>query len=756
MTNTNQGNFLSFLRNTADADSATYNEAIIAANLALGGTATHFNGAFIELCENITGESYNSLPEAQNGLAAYYNVPRFGDVGGVIGNYLEHDFASKGTLPTGFSMSSGDAEFSDSGIRLSGSNSIFRDIDGTETYIDLSKPGFLIIVFTPREMPNSSVDDWLIGINNGSTSQPQLAARIYRDSGGGAHKPRLFFQPGTAPNASTYGELEAQVGVPMFCAVTWTDDAHVSIYTDDGGIDRHYDEIGPITNDGTLDKITVGDDHNGGANFIGTVNKIVVGYKDLELTLPEVVRFSFIEGDFPILIEGQSYQSQIYDSNQSGTPVGHQSAMLEASKHLPANNKIYLVNGAYSGSALLKSSASDDNWWLDNTQGDLIAGNRQELSEANEVLDGLQPRAVWWAQYQGDVFDIASGATTIEDYKAGLEWKIARWQEQFNDNVIILLEIPGGRNEAVSDETDEAHQSMREAYIDVVNNSSANVIRMEGYDIPYADTTGHPTDAGQVTRCARAIRRIFRENGTIDSSGISYGPNILTKGGFNLGTGWTQGGYVVSGSAATGFVTDNYAEVEADTTYEVTFTISNYVSGSVRVLLYGTGSAGVGTTRSSDGTFTQEITVPAAGAGSAYATIQVISAFTGDIDLASFTVKKKQTQGTVGPAYASGSASGSTILINITHDTGTDINNPTSFEGFKVFKPNGDELTITNVTRSDADTISINMAANITDLSVTVKYPYGALEGVDQVNLVYDNSDEAMPLQSFTVTLPVT
>lgn len=666
---------------------------------------------------------------------------------------LVHDFTSDNSLPTGFSLDSGSEIYSEAGLVLDGSQYFSKAIDGTESYIDFSKPSFLLVVFNPAELP--AVDQWLASFNNGSTSTPQIAMRVYRNSGGGTNTPRMFVYPGSGDTTSSYGELKAQLGVPMFAALTWTSGTSATIYTDDNGITGTTDTIGTVVNDGTLDVLTFCDDHNGGAEFDGTILKIAVGWSDDELSVGDVVRLSYINGDVPILVEGQSFQSQIFDSADTGAPVGHQSAMLEASKHLDLKNKIYVIDGSNTGSALLTSSSASDAW-LDNSGDSIVADQRQLDSENKVVTQGLPPKAVWWAQFQGDVFDIASETTTIEDYEAGLEWKIARNDELY-DNPVQLLEIPCGRNEAVTDAVDEAHQSLRETYIDVVNNSSSNVLRMEGYDIPYYDTTGHPTDAGQVTRCARAMRVIMQALGYIDENGVSYGPNLSTKGAFSIGTGWSESDFMVTGTAATGFLTDLTAAVEADETYEVTLPITEYTSGSVRVLLYDSNKVGTGTARSSADTHVEEITISGAtGTATTYATIQVTSDFTGVIDLNNFRIRKKQTQSVDGPAVTSASATGSTITLNITHDQGTDINNPTSFEGFKVFDPEGTELSVTNVTRSDADTVAINMASSLTDLSVTVKYPYGALEGVTQTNCVIDNSTESMPLQSFVRTIAVT
>lgn len=92
-------------------------------------------------------------------------------------------------------------------------------------------------------------------------------------------------------------------------------------------------------------------------------------------------------------------------------------------------------------------------------------------------------------------------------------------------------------------------------------------------------------------------------------------PEIITNGGFDADTNWSKGtNWTISDGVAT-FSGSNYAELQqtgfslqnpmpAGKMYKVTFTISNYVVGGVRVLL---GFTSYGTTRSANGTYTEFI-----------------------------------------------------------------------------------------------------------------------------------------------------
>lgn len=430
---------------------------------------------------------------------------------------LSHEFHIDNSIPSDFTLSTGSEVYNDGGLELSGAGQYLdRTIDGNELYLDLSKPGYALVVFKPDELPNA--DQWLFSIHDG-TSTPQIAMRIYRDDGtAGAKTPRMFVYPDTGANTTNYGKYECQVGVFDFAALVWQSGGQAKIITEDGEVSA---SIGTIT-PGNYSTIRFGDDHNGGAEFDGTFAKIVVGKSEKPLTLREVMQKAFITGDLPILIEGQSYNGQLFDSLESGNPVGHQAAQAQAQEILSDPNKIFLINATDSGSALLTSSDAADAW-LDNSGASIVPHLRQLDAETDLFNKGLDPRAVWWQQYQGDVFDIAAGNTTIEDYKAGLEWKIARWRSLHGNTFPIMLEIPSGRNEAVTDSVDAAHQTMRECYLDVIS-ENANVFGLNSYDIEPFDTTGHPTDAGHIVRARRAMRTILAQLGYEMGALSSVGP----------------------------------------------------------------------------------------------------------------------------------------------------------------------------------------------------------------------------------------
>ena len=97
-----------------------------------------------------------------------------------------------------------------------------------------------------------------------------------------------------------------------------------------------------------------------------------------------------------------------------------------------------------------------------------------------------------------------------------------------------------------------------------------------------------------------------------------YGPELVTNGdftgnatGWTLGTGWA---YDTNNITATTAANDTNARQTGVSlvnggTYEITYTISGYSAGGVQVRIFGTNMRGTATTRSANGTYTEEQTI---------------------------------------------------------------------------------------------------------------------------------------------------
>jgi len=84
-----------------------------------------------------------------------------------------------------------------------------------------------------------------------------------------------------------------------------------------------------------------------------------------------------------------------------------------------------------------------------------------------------------------------------------------------------------------------------------------------------------------------------------------YGPELVVNGGFDTNANWNkEGNWIISGGLAIGNeVTSTFLYQNINLgakTYKIVFTISNYISGSIRV-----NSGGTGASRSGNGTYTE-------------------------------------------------------------------------------------------------------------------------------------------------------
>lgn len=119
------------------------------------------------------------------------------------------------------------------------------------------------------------------------------------------------------------------------------------------------------------------------------------------------------------------------------------------------------------------------------------------------------------------------------------------------------------------------------------------------------------------------------------SAGGGLGPDLVINGGFDTDTNWDKGpGWNISGGTAnntgwgpaTNLNSTLPLEVVVGSEYEVTFTISNYITGTIKIFV-GSGDT-TGVLRSANGTYTETHTA----AENRILYIQANSNFQGSID----------------------------------------------------------------------------------------------------------------------------
>jgi hypothetical protein len=153
-------------------------------------------------------------------------------------------------------------------------------------------------------------------------------------------------------------------------------------------------------------------------------------------------------------------------------------------------------------------------------------------------------------------------------------------------------------------------------------------------DINNVRQDGNGITAGAV---ASPIGLLFDE-----SKALLVGAEKIVNGDFSSGTGWSvsttntviSGGKCTLTAGLTGFVNRTDTSLVAGTLYQIQFTISNYVAGTVKPYLQGAVVLGVDV--SANGTFTQYILANTTSATS-QAGLWFTSTFTGELD--DFSVK---------------------------------------------------------------------------------------------------------------------
>ena len=135
-----------------------------------------------------------------------------------------------------------------------------------------------------------------------------------------------------------------------------------------------------------------------------------------------------------------------------------------------------------------------------------------------------------------------------------------------------------------------------------------------------------------------------KSGATIQGDPSTAGSELIVNGDFATDSDWTKGtGWSISGGKANsvdtlGFQLSQPITYTSGKIYKVTYTISNYVSGSIRAYYGGTG---VGAERNANGTYTDYI----AASGSQTFYIRSTTTFIGSID----NVSVKEVQGFTSP-----------------------------------------------------------------------------------------------------------
>ena len=146
-----------------------------------------------------------------------------------------------------------------------------------------------------------------------------------------------------------------------------------------------------------------------------------------------------------------------------------------------------------------------------------------------------------------------------------------------------------------------------------------------------------------------------------------------------VGAGWTDNGggsYTCDGTSGSLLLQAIPATINSGDEVEVTYKVSNYVSGGVRSLTYGTSDVAVGSSRSTNGVFTQIVTINSnTGSAPNRAVLQSFPNFIGTVSNISFKAIPNSAL-----VFENGSIDGSDRLLVTKKEDGTGFVGETGIE----------------------------------------------------------------------------
>ena len=131
------------------------------------------------------------------------------------------------------------------------------------------------------------------------------------------------------------------------------------------------------------------------------------------------------------------------------------------------------------------------------------------------------------------------------------------------------------------------------------------------------------------------IQKVYLGTSLIYELTSGLGPEIVLNGGFDDTSAWTNSAGLTISGGVLNINAGNYASARQNVTltagksYEVTYTVSGYVSGSIRPYFSG-GTTVTGTVRSSNGTFNDTLVAASGNNNIFISTINI--GFVGTID----------------------------------------------------------------------------------------------------------------------------
>ena len=386
------------------------------------------------------------------------------------------------------------------------------NLTGSEPW-NKKQQGFIWARFTSNDTTPSSGSEYPFELNDGS-SNPSIGLRLWQDDNELGF--RLRSNTGAGATVGDYHHF-IESGTIKTLGLTWDLETNTYLMISNGQVREGSIDAADWTS--TFEGFTrlyVGSRNGGQDPFNGTVHEAEVG--SAFLSARQLSARMGYGSTINLLTGGQSLMYHMYDSIEAGRPVGFREFSRVASPLL--NKEIVTINGATSGSALLKEHTTDpEKWWYDRETGD-FGGAFYAWVDAYNAL-GVKPDYMPWSQGQADSHYLAP-------YKAGREVTGEMLQSYYltvfnemrrltNNNLQVLIHLIARRETGFTNTG--GLQDVRQAQLNLAQEHDWIHIAACEYDQTLHDGI-HLNDAGYITVAARTARKIAQLEGASVSGSV--------------------------------------------------------------------------------------------------------------------------------------------------------------------------------------------------------------------------------------------
>ncbi|MAI62398.1 MAG: hypothetical protein CBB87_07975 [Micavibrio sp. TMED27] len=386
------------------------------------------------------------------------------------------------------------------------------NLTGNEPW-NKKQQGFIWARFTSNDTTPASGSEYPFELNDGA-SNPSIGLRLWQDDNDLGFRIRSNTGAG-----ATVGDFAHFVdgGALKTLGLTWDLNTNTYLMISNGQVREGAIDVADWTS--TLEGFTrlyVGSRNGGQDPFNGVVHEAEVGSSFLNAQ--QLATRMGSHSALTLITGGQSLMYHLYDSIEAGRPVGFREFSRVASPLL--NREIITINGATSGSALLKEHTTDpEKWWYDRETGEYGGAFYAWIDAYNRLR--IKPSIMPWSQGQADSHYLAPyKAGRVVDLEIIQDLYLKVFEElrrQANSDLQVLIHLISRRETGFTNTG--GLQDLRQAQLNLAQDHDWIHISACEYDQPLHDGI-HLNDAGYTIIAARTARKIAQLEGAAVSGSV--------------------------------------------------------------------------------------------------------------------------------------------------------------------------------------------------------------------------------------------